>query len=83
MPPFLAQGANQGFEDAACISPLIAQLVQENRLADDRAIADVFSQYEKSHLPVMKLVQEATMKNAHYSQQQWDDYEQTVYGRTY
>jgi flavin-dependent dehydrogenase len=82
MPPFMAQGVNQGFEDAACISTLIAQLVQKNRLTEERAIADVLGQYENLRLPFMKFVQEATMNNTDWSQQQRDDYDQMIYGRT-
>ncbi|PSB00752.1 FAD-dependent oxidoreductase [Merismopedia glauca] len=83
MPPFMAQGANQGFEDAAVISTLITKLVRENCLDDEKAIANAFKQYEQIRQPFMVKIQEATMKNHRWSQQEWDDYSQMVYSRDY
>jgi 2-polyprenyl-6-methoxyphenol hydroxylase-like FAD-dependent oxidoreductase len=83
MPPFVAQGANQGLEDAALISTLITKIVQENCLDDATAIANEFSKYEQIRRPFMEKIQEATMTNNHWSQQQWDEYCEMVFSRNF
>ncbi len=83
MPPFMAQGANQGLEDAALISSLITKLIQDHCLDDEQAIARAFRKYEEVRVPFMIKIQEATMKNNHWSQQQWEQYSEMVYSRDY
>jgi len=83
MPPFMAQGANQGLEDAALISSLITKLIQDHCLDDEQAIAKAFRKYEEVRVPLMIKIQEATMKNNHWSQQQWEQYSEMVYSRDY
>jgi 2-polyprenyl-6-methoxyphenol hydroxylase-like FAD-dependent oxidoreductase len=81
MPPFAAQGANQGFEDAAAISALIAKMISNNLGDDDKIVADRFGKYERLRRPVMLEVQAATMKNHSWSQAEWDNYSDLIYRR--
>lgn len=81
MPPFAAQGANQGFEDAAAISALIAKMISNNLGDDDKIVADRFGKYERMRRPVMLEVQAATMKNHSWSQAEWDNYSDLIYRR--
>ncbi|NJK49102.1 FAD-dependent monooxygenase [Candidatus Gracilibacteria bacterium] len=81
MPPFAAQGVNQGFEDAASIATAIAKIINDNVLDDEKAIANAFNQYEQIRRPFMMKIQEATIKNHVWSQQQWEDYSEMVYSR--
>ncbi len=81
MPPFMAQGANQGLEDAAVIAPLITNIIQNNRLDDQEFISKQWAKYETIRRPFMEKIQEATMENHYWSQQQWDDYSEMVYSR--
>ena len=81
MPPFAAQGANQGFEDAALISTLITKLVHNNALDDEKMIASKFTMYEQIRRPFMSKIQFATMDNHHWSQDEWDNYGDMVYSR--
>ena len=81
MPPFTAQGANQGFEDAATISALIAKAIDNNLGDDDQSIADLFGKYERLRRPVLLEVQAATMKSHSWSQADWDIYNDRIYRR--
>ncbi len=80
MPPFMAQGVNQGFEDAATIVPLIADLIQQNALDDSSAITRAFQQYEHQRRPQAILAQAATLaKTTLWSEQERKDYNQAIY----
>ncbi|WP_041393251.1 NAD(P)/FAD-dependent oxidoreductase [Pleurocapsa sp. PCC 7327] len=81
MPPFAAQGVNQGFEDAALIATAIAKIIDNKALDDEKTIFNEFSKYEQIRRPFMMKIQEATMKNHVWSQQQWEDYSEMVYSR--
>ncbi len=81
MPPFAAQGANQGFEDAALISTLITKIIGNNALDDENMIVNEFSKYEQIRRPFMMKIQEATMKNHGWLQEEWDNYSDLVYRR--
>ena len=82
MPPLMAQGVNQGLEDAAVISTLIADLAKDNNLDNTKAITEAFLKYEKLRRPIMQLVQEATIKrHLASSKQELQDYSKEVYGR--
>ena len=81
MPPFAAQGANQGFEDAALISTLIANLVHNKALDDEDIIGNAFLKYEQIRRPFMIKIQSATMENNFWSKEQWNNYKELVYGR--
>ena len=81
MPPFAAQGVNQGFEDAALISTLIANLVNNKSLDDEEMIRNNFYKYEKIRRPFMIKIQSATMENQSWSEKKWNSYNKMVYGR--
>ncbi|NJK29575.1 MAG: FAD-dependent monooxygenase [Acaryochloris sp. SU_5_25] len=83
MPPFMAQGANQGFEDAAVIVTFIAKLLQENGLDKENAIANIFEKYEKIRRPFIEKIQTATMESNQWAQQQWDDFNEILHRRVY
>jgi 2-polyprenyl-6-methoxyphenol hydroxylase-like FAD-dependent oxidoreductase len=81
MPPFTAQGANQGFEDAALLGTLITKIINNQGLDDLNQIAQAFKQYEQIRRPFMVKMQEVTLHSYHLSQSQWEDYNDWVYGR--
>jgi 2-polyprenyl-6-methoxyphenol hydroxylase-like FAD-dependent oxidoreductase len=81
MPPFAAQGANQGFEDAALIATLITKIIANNALDDENVIVHEFSKYEQIRRPFTIKIQEATMQNHSWSQEQWHNYSEMVYCR--
>ena len=84
MPPFMAQGANQGLEDALVISTLIANLIKNNQLFNEEAIADIFNTYESLRRPLMEKIQQATLNRTPYSQQKkLTEYQQQVYCRDF
>ncbi|MGR3279840.1 FAD-dependent oxidoreductase [Acaryochloris marina NIES-2412] len=83
MPPFLAQGANQGFEDAALIATEIAELIHNNSLDDETEIAKVFRKYEKARRPFVEKVQAATMKRTPWNQKEWEDLNEILHRREY
>lgn len=99
MPPFMAQGANQGFEDAAVIATSIAKLIQNNGLdreqtmvsdrpmsfgqASPTAIANTFEQYEQIRRSFVGQVQTATMTSSQWTQQQWEDFNEILHRRIY
>ena len=82
MPPFLAQGVNQGFEDAAAVVAAIEQVQQQGQWGDEGAIASLFRQYEQLRRPVMARVQKLTLtEKARWSAEQLEDYNQWIFGR--
>ncbi|MCC5643663.1 FAD-dependent monooxygenase [Nostoc sp. CHAB 5824] len=84
MPPFMAQGANQGLEDALIVTTLIAKIAEENNWNDLQAIAKAFEKYECLRRPLMAYVQQATLKRSpHSSDKEWQEYTQQVYRRNY
>ncbi|MBC1221967.1 FAD-dependent monooxygenase [Nostoc sp. UCD121] len=84
MPPFMAQGANQGLEDALIVTTLIAKIAEENNWDNLQAIAKAFEKYEHLRRPLMAYVQEATLKRSpHSSDKEWEDYSQQMYCRNF
>ena len=83
MPPFLGQGANQGFEDAAVLVSVIAKLTQEEGLNNEHKIAKAFEQYEQIRKSFAEKVQVATMDCHQWTQQQWDDFNEILHRREY
>ncbi|MEH2399851.1 FAD-dependent oxidoreductase [Nostoc sp.] len=84
MPPFMAQGANQGFEDALVVTTLITKIAKENNWDDPQAIAKAFDKYECLRHPLMAYVQQATLKLSPYSSdKEWQEYAQQVYCRNF
>ncbi|UJB69523.1 FAD-dependent monooxygenase [Acaryochloris sp. 'Moss Beach'] len=83
MPPFMAQGANQGLEDAAVVGTYMAQLIQDDGLDDMTAIENAFHQYEQIRRPLMEKVQSATMTCNQWSQPQCDQFKEILHRREY
>ncbi|EKU98909.1 2-polyprenyl-6-methoxyphenol hydroxylase-like oxidoreductase [Leptolyngbya sp. PCC 7375] len=81
MPPFAAQGANQGLEDAAVIGTAIATIIANNHLDDQAIISHQFSKYEQLRRPFMEQIQAATMHSHSWSQAEWTQYSDMVYRR--
>ena len=79
MPPFAAQGANQGLEDAAVIGTAIANIINRHALDDLAVIQQQFARYEQFRRPVIAKVQEATMYNHSWSQERWSSYGDEIY----
>ncbi|MFP4133173.1 MAG: FAD-dependent oxidoreductase [Halothece sp.] len=81
MPPFAAQGTNQGFEDALMMVQQLTKLFQNHSLEEAEAIKQIFQAYEKQRRPFMRKIQSATMNKHLWTQQQWNRYADEVYGR--
>ncbi|BAY09250.1 FAD-dependent oxidoreductase [Calothrix sp. NIES-2098] len=84
MPPFMAQGANQGFEDAMVITTLITNIAQANHWDNKQAIASAFKKYEQLRRPFMEYIQQATLTQfPNSSNQAWQEYNKTLYTRNF
>ncbi|MDY6901230.1 MAG: NAD(P)/FAD-dependent oxidoreductase [Cyanobacteriota bacterium] len=85
MPPFAAQGVNQGLEDALIIAELVSKLADSNQLNDENAIREVFEKYENVRRPVMEYIQKITMTGLNYSsnQQELDKCNQKIFARDF
>ncbi len=85
MPPFAAQGANQGLEDALTIVELINKLAVSDKLNNDNAIQQAFEKYENIRRPLMEYVQKITMTGLNYSsnQEELDKYNQQIFARDF
>lgn len=81
MPPFRAQGANQGLEDAFVIATLISRIRDQQAWNDAEAIAGAFEIYERLRRPLMAWVQKATVERYDLSETARQAYEQQVYQR--
>lgn len=82
MPPFMAQGANQGLEDASKITNLISNIAENNNWDNQQAIATVFQQYEDLRRPMMTYIQNATLTRfPQSSDEEWNKYGEQVYMR--
>jgi len=81
MPPFSAQGANQGLEDAAYLVKAIAALVKQQQLEDLAAINQQFQTYESQRRPFLALMQKAALESHRWTEAEWEIYGQQVYGR--
>lgn len=83
MPPFMAQGANQGLEDALVVATSIANL-KKNDWEDKEAIGQAFEHYEQVRRPLMVRVQDATLNGmSHRSEKERQEYNQLVYARNF
>ncbi|YAF95730.1 MAG: FAD-dependent oxidoreductase [Nodularia sp. CChRGM 3473] len=84
MPPFMAQGANQGFEDALAVTTLIANIAETNNWDNREAIATAFKKYDDLRRPIMTYVQRATLTRfPQSSDEEWNKYGQQVYQRNF
>ncbi|NEP75902.1 MAG: FAD-dependent monooxygenase [Okeania sp. SIO2G4] len=82
MPPFMAQGANQGLEDAAVMATLVAEIGKQNQWDDIAAIEAAFSKYERLRRPLMELVQQATLTRLPLTSEEYgQEYAQQIYAR--
>jgi 2-polyprenyl-6-methoxyphenol hydroxylase-like FAD-dependent oxidoreductase len=81
MPPFAAQGANQGLEDAAIIGTAISTMINNQALDNLELISHLFNKYEQLRRPLIEKIQEATIHNHNWSQTEWDKYSDEVYSR--
>ncbi|BAZ18154.1 monooxygenase FAD-binding protein [Calothrix sp. NIES-4071] len=82
MPPFMAQGANQGFEDALAITTQITNIAQNNNWDNIQAITQCFQTYEKYRRPFMEYIQHATLTRFPLSSEKLSqEYSQKVYSR--
>ncbi|MEM8722919.1 MAG: NAD(P)/FAD-dependent oxidoreductase [Cyanobacteria bacterium P01_G01_bin.39] len=81
MPPFAAQGANQGLEDAAIIGTAIANIINHHNLENQTIIEQQFRKYELLRRPLVEQVQTATMENHSWSQEKWENYGDAIYSR--
>jgi 2-polyprenyl-6-methoxyphenol hydroxylase-like FAD-dependent oxidoreductase len=82
MPPFMAQGANQGFEDALAITTQITNIAQNNNWNNMQAIAKAFETYEKYRRPFMEYIQHATLTRFPQSSEELlQEYSKKVYCR--
>ncbi|MBV6622946.1 MAG: FAD-dependent monooxygenase [Rivularia sp. (in: Bacteria)] len=85
MPPFAAQGVNQGFEDALIITELVANLASSNQLNNELAVREAFIKYENIRRPSIEYVQKVTMTGLSYSrnQEELDKYNQQIFARNF
>ncbi len=84
MPPFMAQGANQGLEDAMVVTTLITNIAKENNWDNKQAIASAFEKYEHLRRPFMEYIQQATLTQfPNSSNQAWLEYNKKVYTRNF
>ncbi|VXD25013.1 Monooxygenase, FAD-binding [Planktothrix serta PCC 8927] len=83
MPPFAAQGVNQGFEDALVIVTLLEQLAKNNHWNQLDKIKKYFQTYEQFRRPFMVKIQQATIERLQWSETQLSEYNQAVYGRDF
>ncbi|MFN6463494.1 MAG: NAD(P)/FAD-dependent oxidoreductase [Nostoc sp. DedVER02] len=84
MPPFMAQGANQGLEDALVVTTLIAKIAEENNWDNLQTIAKAFEKYEHLRRPLIAYVQEATLQRSpHSSDKEWQKFTQQMYHRNF
>ncbi len=81
MPPLMAQGVNQGLEDALVIATLISRISDQQDWHDSQAIDRAFEIYERLRRPMMALVQKATIERPDSSKAARQEYEQQVYHR--
>jgi 2-polyprenyl-6-methoxyphenol hydroxylase-like FAD-dependent oxidoreductase len=84
MPPFMAQGANQGLEDAMAVTTLINNIAKENNWDNQQAIVTAFDKYERLRRPFMEYIQEATLTQfPSSSEERWQEYNEKVYTRNF
>ncbi|NEO99420.1 MAG: FAD-dependent monooxygenase [Symploca sp. SIO2E9] len=83
MPPFKAQGANQGLEDAGVLATLVTNLAQKNNWDNTLAISEAFEKYERLRRPFMESIQQATLGQFYWSSREWQEYGQKVYCRNF
>lgn len=81
MPPFMAQGVNQGLEDAFVVATLIGCIRDQQAWNHSEAIDYIFKIYEQLRRPLTAQVQKATIERYDNSAVARQAYEQQVYQR--
>lgn len=81
MPPFMAQGVNQGLEDALVVATLISYISGRQAWNDAEVINRAFEIYEQLRYPLMAQVQKLTIERHDLSEVARQEYEQRVYQR--
>ncbi|MFN5515662.1 MAG: FAD-dependent oxidoreductase [Cyanobacteriota bacterium] len=79
MPPFIAQGANQGLQDSAVLAPALAHLIRQGNLDNLDALQALFTDYETRRRPRIEQVQEATLASDDWSQASWEAFCDQLY----
>lgn len=83
MPPFMAQGANQGMEDALAIAVAIAKINSLQDWDNTQAICSALENYERLRRPLMAYIQKETLENFDRSAEEQFAYEKQVYHRNF
>ncbi|MBP0015767.1 MAG: FAD-dependent oxidoreductase [Roseofilum sp. SBFL] len=69
-------------EDTWCLSRGISRLFEQGYEEDLEKINEVFDEYEKTRYPIMAQVQQATLRGLYQTDQEWQDYNQRIHGRS-
>lgn len=83
MPPFMAQGANQGLEDALAIATSIAKISSMQDWNNTQAIECALKNYERLRRPLMAYIQKVTLEKLVRSAEEHFEYEKQVYHRNF
>lgn len=83
MPPFIAQGVNQGLEDALAISVAIAKIRSVQDWDNTQAIERALKNYERLRRPFMAYIQKVTLEKFVRSAEEQFEYEKQVYHRNF
>lgn len=83
MPPFIAQGANQGLEDALAIATLIAKIRSQQDWDNTQAIESALENYERLRRPLIGYIQKVTLEKLVRSAEENFEYEKQVYHRNF
>lgn len=83
MPPFIAQGANQGLEDALVIATLLAKISSQQDWDNTQAIESALENYERLRRPFMAYIQKVTLGKFVRSAEEHFEYEKQVYHRNF
>ena len=83
MPPFRAQGANQGLEDALEIAVAISKINSGQDWDNLQAIESALENYERIRRPFMAYIQKVTLEQFVHSAEEQFEYEKRVYHRNF
>ena len=83
MPPFKAQGANQGLEDALEIAVAISKINSGQDWDNLQAIESALENYERIRRPFMAYIQKVTLEQFVRSAEEQFEYEKRVYHRNF
>lgn len=83
MPPFMAQGANQGLEDALAIATLSAKINSMQDWDNTQAIESALENYERLRRPLMGYIQKVTLEELVRFTEEYFEYEKKVYHRNF